>query len=230
MNTRERNIEKLQMSESFKVGGLLALAGGFLDAYTYLCRDGVFANAQTGNIVLFSINIAQAKYFRAFASAMPILAFFAGIIITEMIKSRHKYNPSQTLHWRHATLLTEIIVLTAALFIPRGSLNFLVNIMVSFICSLQVQSFRTVHGYGIASTMCTGNLRSGTEALCRFAETNDKEQKHKFICYYGIILMFILGAISGTLVSTINPDKALLFPIIAQIAAFVLMMQKEESA
>ena len=40
----------IQRSESLTAAALLALAGGLLDAYTYLCRGGVFANAQTGNI------------------------------------------------------------------------------------------------------------------------------------------------------------------------------------
>ena len=48
---------KRQMSDSLRVAMLLALAGGFLDAYTYVTRGGVFANAQTGNIVLFGINL-----------------------------------------------------------------------------------------------------------------------------------------------------------------------------
>lgn len=38
-----------QMSESIELGIVLALAGGFMDAYSYMCRDGVFANAQTGD-------------------------------------------------------------------------------------------------------------------------------------------------------------------------------------
>ena len=41
-----------QMSDSFRIGAILAAVGGFLDAYTYLARGQVFANAQTGNIVL----------------------------------------------------------------------------------------------------------------------------------------------------------------------------------
>ena len=45
----------LQTSERFRIGALLAVAGGLLDAYTYLMRDGVFANAQTGNIVLLGV-------------------------------------------------------------------------------------------------------------------------------------------------------------------------------
>ena len=40
-----------QMSESIRLGIVLAVAGGFMDAYSYMCRDGVFANAQTGNML-----------------------------------------------------------------------------------------------------------------------------------------------------------------------------------
>ena len=50
---------KRQTSETYRVGILLAAAGGFLDAYTFLCRGHVFANAQTGNIVLFGVSLAR---------------------------------------------------------------------------------------------------------------------------------------------------------------------------
>ena len=42
-----------QTSESIELGILLALSGGFMDAYSYLARGQVFANAQTGNMLLF---------------------------------------------------------------------------------------------------------------------------------------------------------------------------------
>ena len=37
-----------QISESIELGIILALAGGFMDVYSYIGRDHVFANAQTG--------------------------------------------------------------------------------------------------------------------------------------------------------------------------------------
>ena len=43
-----------QMSEAFFNCVFLALSGGFQDAYTYNVREGVFSNAQTGNVVLMS--------------------------------------------------------------------------------------------------------------------------------------------------------------------------------
>ena len=43
-----------QMSEAFSTMVFLTLSGGLQDAYTYCVRGQVFANAQTGNIVLMS--------------------------------------------------------------------------------------------------------------------------------------------------------------------------------
>ena len=43
-----------QMSESLVTAAFLSVSGGLQDAYTYISRGKVFANAQTGNIVLLS--------------------------------------------------------------------------------------------------------------------------------------------------------------------------------
>ena len=62
MNYSDKEVKKMeknnQMSESFLLASLLAIVGGFLDAYSYVCRDHVFANAQTGNIVKLGMSIA----------------------------------------------------------------------------------------------------------------------------------------------------------------------------
>ena len=50
-----------QMSSSLAVGILLALAGGFMDAYSYMARGHVFANAQTGNILLVAVAISEGR-------------------------------------------------------------------------------------------------------------------------------------------------------------------------
>jgi len=46
------SIAKTQTSESFQLSALLSFSGGLQDAYTYNVRDGVFANAQTGKVVI----------------------------------------------------------------------------------------------------------------------------------------------------------------------------------
>ena len=53
-------------SESVELGILLAIVGGFLDAYTFVGRGGVFANAQTGNVVLMGIEAAKGEWDRQY--------------------------------------------------------------------------------------------------------------------------------------------------------------------
>ena len=48
-----------QMSESILTAAFLSISGGLQDAYTYLFRGKVFANAQTGNNDLLSQNIME---------------------------------------------------------------------------------------------------------------------------------------------------------------------------
>lgn len=51
-----------QMSESLLTASFIILSGGLQDAYTYLCRGKVFANAQTGNIVLCSAYLFDGQW------------------------------------------------------------------------------------------------------------------------------------------------------------------------
>ena len=46
-------------SERLIAACVLSVVGGFLDIYTYLFRGNVFANAVTGNMVLFGFYFAN---------------------------------------------------------------------------------------------------------------------------------------------------------------------------
>lgn len=214
-----------QMSETYRLGIILALVGGFLDAYTYISRGNVFANAQTGNIVLLGVNFAQGNFKMVGFYFLPILAFFIGIIAAEMIKKRHKYN--ENIHWRQIIIVIEIITLLIVGFIPGGRLDMLSNILISFVCSLQVESFRKINGNAYATTMCTGNLRSATEHLYNFKQTKDKNILKNSVQYYGIICFFIIGAIIGSILTDIFMTKSVLFTLIGLLIVFMLMFKEE---
>ncbi len=189
---------KKQVSESFFNSSLLALSGGLQDAYTYNIRDHVFANAQTGNIVLFSQNLMSGAFAAAHAYLVPIIAFAAGVFLAERMEYRFKQ--SQKLHWRQGILVIEILLLFSVGFLPL-SVNWLANALVSFACAMQVQSFRTVNGNGFASTMCIGNLRSGTVQLSKYLRNHNKAQLDSAINYFGIIIVFAVGAGFGGVLS-----------------------------
>ena len=189
--------KQIQMSESFLNSAVLAVSGGFQDAYTYFTRDKVFSNAQTGNVVLMSQEFMAGNFIGGIKYLLPFLAFGLGVLVTEQINARYKM--AKRIHWRQLIILIEIAILAIVGFIPH-SLNMPATVLVSFSCAMQVQAFRKVNGFAYASTMCIGNLRSGTDALSAFLREKRKEPLIKAFHYYGIIFFFAVGAgIGGNL-------------------------------
>ena len=214
-----------QMSESMILGVVLTLAGGFQDAYSYNCRGQVFANAQTGNIVLLGQNIASGNFQNALHYLFPLLAFLAGVYLSEWVRELCK--SFQKLHWRQIVLAFEIVMLAIAGLLPQ-SLNVVSNVLMSFACAMQVDSFRKFRGSPCATTMCIGNMRSGTELLCRYHITKNPELKRKSLHYYFIILVFAIGAAIGAVASQKFGNPAIWIAAGLMLLGFILMFVKEE--
>ena len=216
-----------QMSDSFLMSAFIILSGGLQDAYTYCCRDKVFANAQTGNIVLMSTHLFAGDWADVFRYFVPLISFMAGIFVAECVHRRYKC--MEKVHWRQLIILAEIVLLFFVGFLPQ-EVNTFANALVSFVCAMQVQTFRRVRGLPFASTMCTGNLRSGTEALFRSVFERDRGELHKALHYYGVILCFIAGAAGGAYLLR-EFGRYIFLVVPAGIAAvFFLILSRREQA
>ena len=198
-----------QMSDSFRAAICIILSGGFQDAYTYTCRGEVFANAQTGNIVLLSTALFRQEWQTVLKYLIPVISFLIGTAVAECIHLRFK--SYEKIHWRQIILLCEILLLLAVGFLPH-SLEPLANALVSFVCAMQVQTFHKVRGHAYASTMCIGNLRAGTEALCAYFRVRNKEILRKALTYFGVILVFGVGAGLGSILTVSFSRKRIRLP------------------
>lgn len=214
-----------QVSESVPTALLLTLSGGFQDAYTYYFRDKVFANAQTGNIVILGYHVMEGDWNTAFRYLLPVLAFVAGIYVSEII--RKFFKEYKLLHWRQIVVLFEIFLLFLVGFFPH-SMDTAANVTISFVCAMQVETFRKIKGNAYASTMCIGNLRSATEMLFRYRHTKDRDSLEKSIRYYVIILFFAIGAVAGCYLTPFFAEKTIWFSCGLLIAAFLIMFIEEK--
>ena len=106
-----------QMSEAFRTVMFLSASGGLQDAYTYIGRGKVFANAQTGNIVLFSAYLFDGDWTHSRRYLVPVLSFMLGIFVAECIHRHFKH--MERVHWRQLILLAEIVLLAAVGFLPE---------------------------------------------------------------------------------------------------------------
>lgn len=216
---------KGQMSESAPLIALLCISGGFMDAYTYNCRDKVFSNAQTGNMVLMGQNFATLNFSAGFRYLIPVLAFAAGIFCSELL--RKKYQNYERLHWRQIVVLLEALLLFFVGFLPQ-SYNMPAVVLASFVCAMQVQAFRKLNGYTYATTMCIGNLRIATDLLSNYAVHRDKKLLKKSLIYYGFILIFIIGAALGGVITLRFHEKAIWCSSVILLITFVIMFAEGE--
>lgn len=193
--------------ETVLAGFLLSLAGGFLDAYTFLLKDGVFANAQTGNVVLMAMALTDPSSGKFVKYLFPLTAFILGIALTEVFRL-HRRTGTDVL-WIRMVLVLEIVLLGALAFVS-GPVGITVTVtVVSFVAALQVQAFRRVGEAPYATTMITGNLRSGLELLIQGSLKKDRAQVRKAGLYALMILGFGTGALAGALLCRNLGDLAL---------------------
>ena len=213
----------LQVSESIELGIILALSGGFMDAYSDLERGRVFAKAQTGNMLLLGVSLSEGNFHLVVRYLFPVLAFAIGIALADVVRIKGIIR----LHWRQISVLFEALILATVSFMPHN-MNLLANSLTSLACGIQVESFRKIHGNGIATTMCIGNLRSATQNLCSYFYTKEKGHLEKGLLYYGIIFCFVIGAVIGNAFIKIFHEKAILCCSVMMFLAFILMFIDRE--
>ena len=214
-----------QMSESLLTTSFIILSGGLQDSYTYLCRGKVFANAQTGNIVLFSTYLFEGDWAHSQRYLVPVLAFMLGIFVAECVHRHYKY--MEKVHWRQIIILAEIVLLFLVGFLLQ-EVNTIANVIVPFVCAMQVQTLRKVRGHAYASTMCIGNMRSGTEALCVYFHTRDREVLQNAMTYFGVIGLFAVGAGLGALLTNVFTEQGIWVSCVLLTISFLIMFIHEE--
>lgn len=212
---------KYQPSESLLLGILLAISGGYWDAYTYILRGGVFANAETGNMVLMGINIAKGDIRQAVSCFLPVLAFALGVLVIGYI--RKLFKEIHITHWRNIIIGFETLLIAIVGILPKEGFNHLSTIIVSLVCAMQVAAFKKVRGCPCATTMCTGNLRSFTENIFTYMQSGDRAFLTKAMIYITVIFFFITGAVIGAVCSKLIGIHSIWLTCIILMAVFVLM-------
>ena len=208
------------MSESLLIGVLLAISGGLMDAYSYLYRGQVFANAQTGNVLLFSVHLSKGEWAAALHYAFPIAAFLTGVALATLIChfGRHR----KWLHWRQICVLFEAAVLFLVAWFPQSA-NLLANSLVSLACGVQVETFRKIDDATVATTMCIGNLRSATHSAIMCGLINRCEDRHNAYISSAMVLAFAFGAVLGSILIQSLGAYSVCCGSIIMLMCFILM-------
>ena len=216
---------KNEISQSMCMLVFIIISGGLQDAYSYFCRDGVFANAQTGNIVFLSVNLVRGDWAGVVKYLVPVGFFALGAVLA---KTLFFLLDKKKMFWKQMVLLCETIVLFAVGFIPQ-SMNLYANALVSFACAMQVLSFDQIYGNDFASTMCIGNIVRMSGSLVTAIAKKVKAALKRFLLYLAVVVIFAAGAGAGYLLQKVTGNYAIMFSALLTFIASFAFVGKEKA-
>jgi uncharacterized membrane protein YoaK (UPF0700 family) len=209
-------------SEGLPTGMLLAGVGGFLDAYTFVGYNGVFANAQTGNIVLLGVNAQAGHWQEALLHIPPVVAFVLGVALAQILAQ-----PAVRRIVRRPTrwvLIAEIVVLAAVAAVPGGMPSGVVPGAIAFVAAVQVSTFRSLDGVEYSSTLTTSNLRALTVNIFKWRTGHDPAARHQAALLGSIIAAFAVGAGVGALCTRLIHHQAAWIPAAALMIVLIAIV------
>jgi uncharacterized membrane protein YoaK (UPF0700 family) len=218
-----------RQAPSLANAAILAVIGGFLDAFTYVGHGHVFANAMTGNVVLLGIYGIAQDWQQSFRHLPPIITFVIGIIAARGLLSprlRHRLRYPYV-----AVLIGELIIIGVLTLLPNSTPDMWITTSIAFAASMQVETFRTVNGRNFNSTFTTGNLRSLSEGLFDLvAGQNRPDAQGKTSDFAIICLTFFTGATVGGFSTSHFGNRALFFSDALLLVLLIRLWPRRESA
>ena len=202
---------------------LLMLSGGFMGAYSYYLKGGVFANAETANLLILALNAANGDWQRMVSVLVPITTFFIGTFLSELLSDRLKRR------WPSLLLVGEMLLLALLSFLPQSTPFTIYHVAIALISSMQYNTFRQARGVQLSTLFCTAHLRGGGSMLYHALKDGDRGALRKSMYHIGMILTFVLGALSCALASRILGTHTLVLGAIPLAIVLFEILKREKS-
>lgn len=196
--------------ERWWIFALMTCIGGFYGGYTYICKGGVFCNAQTANFVMLGLAVGDTDWNKALYYLIPMISYFSGTVISAMLPK--KVNRLRKIRWDTAFVGFEMIIVLILGFIPDSAPVQITHIIVNFMCSMQFNTFRNAENIPASTTFCTAHVRSAGVYFVKWMNhTDNKEFLKRCAFHIGMISVFIVGTIMAAVTAKYFGAKAIWF-------------------
>jgi uncharacterized membrane protein YoaK (UPF0700 family) len=207
VSTQQVTAASFPREEALQIAGLLALTGGYLDAYTWIVHR-VFANAQTANLVFLWVYVTSGELAKALHYVEPLLAFMLGVIMASCLR---KFAPHRT---PEISILIEIVFLFIVAILHNRLPELAGTLGISFVAALQTASFPRAEGMAYSSVMATSNFRYAIEGLfAAFAGSSEARPFRRPFVFGAMCVAFGIGAASGAFVTEMTRAYSLAVPV-----------------
>ncbi len=204
---------------------LMIAVGGFLGAYTFTVKGGVFCNAQTANFVMLAVQIGKINWSGALYYFIPITAYLLGAVISEFLPKR--INKFEIIRWDTFFIAFEMVSFLALGFVPDDAPPQICQVSINFIASMQYNTFRQAKKVPMATTFCTNHLRQVGVNIVKWFSKKDSSAGMRLKMHFLMLITFIGGAIVSTFLCTKFGGKAIWFAEILLLIVFIDLLRAD---
>lgn len=202
------------------VGLVMTVIGGAIDAYTYL-HYGIFASAQTGNVILAIANAYKGEWVDVGQKLLSTLFFILGIVAAKFMI--HYFRKKEVRAWRLYILYYEAIIFFLVSLPTINDHRLVATLFITFTTAIQWVTFDKINGLAYTNVFTTGNLKNLASSLADYLMLKKKEDWTKFIHYFLVVMSFVIGAVLSVLMYQLLHAKAIL--LVATLFVFLSISQ-----
>jgi uncharacterized membrane protein YoaK (UPF0700 family) len=193
---------------SLRLGLLITAAGGFLDSYAFMTRGGVFAGAQSGNVVQLGIHVARWDGSEVVRLLAPILGFVAGTVLVAILG--HDRFRAVVRDAMIVALVIEVALLALVGMIPVTASDTPVSALVALAAGIQLSTFRHLRQWSFSTTMTTINLVNTVTSAVNMLLAPDDADRARSKVFGAVVGAFVTGAVAGGLATRVLDERGIL--------------------
>ena len=173
------------------IHGVMSFMGGFLGTYAIQSRGGIFASAQTGNLMAMAENVRAGQWMEFLLRAGTLPLFAMGIVGAHLLLKK----PDVPV--RKMSLILDGLALAVTSVLP-GTLPGLAAVYPIFVAAgFQWVAFTNVEGYSSATVFSSNNFRQSVTGYVDYLLTGNPKDLEKSAVYGRAVVTFLAGAFYG---------------------------------
>lgn len=191
---------------------------GFIDAYTFLQEDEVFASAQTGNLVSLSAKLFSGEWKETMSHVWAFCGFAIGSFIGEAVMDHYKDKGIK--RYSYYLLIQTTLLFALALF-QQQLTGAVMLLSLGMLAGYELTVFRKFRNTSVNNGIMTGNTRNLMGYLYQIIFNKDSKAKAHFNNLAATVIVFMLGAGAGALTIQLNASYNLWIAFVISLIAFL---------
>jgi len=199
----------IHTSPGFAVSAVTVFATllmGMLDAFTFITQDHTFVTAQTGNLIMLTVNGLEGDYISAASHIIVFAGYFLGAFLGQWISDRITGNER---HRLRVFLLIQTLFFIAVAATHQRLPDDILLFMLGLLAGYEIDLFRKMGAITINNGIMTGNAKNLATNLYQFLVLKNKTAGHTAGLLALTIAVFVLGIGAGTWLTQLSQTWAM---------------------